>query len=101
MIVTDYKKIKSIKFKDREWFTEDAEKNAMELYSNILTIQDKIHSLRDEIESLSCELNTLNEKWDRIYPFFEIEYETFEKKEIKNESNLNFNFSADINKNIH
>jgi hypothetical protein len=86
MIVTDYKKIKSIKFKDREWFTEDAENNAIKLYNDILAIQDKIHNLRDEIESLSCELKTLNEKWDRIYPFFEIEYETFEKKEIKNEN---------------
>ena len=101
MIVTDYKKIKSIKFKDREWFCEDAENAAMELYHSIVATQDKIYSLRDEIEELSYKLKALNEKWDMIYPFFEIEYETFEKKEIKNESNLNFKFSAEINKNIH
>ena len=101
MIITNYKKIKSIKFKDREWFCEDAENNAMKLYSNITITQDKIYALRDEIETLSKKLKSLNEMWERIFPFFEIEYETLEKKEIKNDSNLSFNFSADINKNIH
>lgn len=101
MIYTDYNKIKKVTFKVPKLMHEGAEEEVIGLFNDINNLKDHIADLREEASKLETKLKALEATWLCISPLLDIEYETEEGEDIHDDVNISFNFSADINKNVH
>ena len=90
LTITDKSRIKSITCKYPNLFNPSVEEQLKEDYYNLLRIKDNIHFLRERVIELEKQLEEYNKEFHEKYSLFDIEFETYTKEHVTNESNLAF-----------
>lgn len=101
MLCKDYSQIEKIEFAYPEFMAIDAEQKAIKLFNEIKSERDKIINLRQEANKIEEALKEKEALWNKLSQSMTVTYKTFEQEEIKGESNIVFNMSAEINKHLH
>ena len=86
--VTDYSKIKSIKFKYPALVSENAENIIKSEYREILETKEALYSAREVVRELEKALSKKEEEFRAITHNCTIEFETYEKEYSTSTSNL-------------
>lgn len=101
MIVRDFSKIKNIVFKKNDILNSDAEKNLLELFKKINDSKDRLYALRDKVRDEEDNIKSLEKKLEEIMPLIEnIEYETYDMKEVEKGKAAWVICKTDINKHV-
>ena len=90
LTITDKSRIKSITCKYPNLFNPSVEEQLKEDYYSLLRIKDNIHFLREKVWDLEKKLEESNKEFQEKYNLFDIEFETYTKEHITNESGLSF-----------
>lgn len=100
MIFTDYKEIEKIEFIHPEFMSADAEQKAINLFNEIERTRDEIYSLREELDKMEASLALKEKAWENLENQMIVTFKTIEKDYKINKTNIGFNMSAEINKNL-
>lgn len=90
LTITDKSRIKSISCKYPTLFNPGVEEQLKEDYYSLLRTKDKIHHYRELLLDLESKLNEDNKEFHEKYSLFDIEFETYTKEHITNDSGLAF-----------
>lgn len=90
LTITDKSRIKNITCRYPNLFNPSAEEQLKEDYYNLLRIKDNIYFLREKVRDLEKQLEENNKEFQEKYSLFDIEFETYTKEHITNESGLAF-----------
>lgn len=101
MKVANFRELDKVSFVYPELMSKDAELKVKNLFVEIQLTEDLLAEANKVSDELRARLKYLRNQWAALQSLVDVTFKTEEKKEIKNDVNLGFNFSADINKNIH
>ena len=101
MRIVNFKELERIDFYYPEFMAEDAETKLKNVFVEIQFTRDLLAEANKVSDDLRSKLKELEKQWAIAQLLGTPIFKTTEKPEIKNEVNLGFNFSADINKGIH
>ena len=90
LTITDKSRIKSITCKYPNLFNPSVEEQLKEDYYSLLRIKERIYYYRDTIRDLELRLSEETKEFHEKYSLFDIEFETYTKEHVTNESNLAF-----------
>ena len=90
LTITDKSKIKKITCKYPNLFNPSVEEQLKEDYYNLLRVKDNIHFFREKVLELEKKLEESNKEFHEKYSLFDIEFETYTKEHITNDSGLAF-----------
>lgn len=90
LTITDKSRIKNITCKYPNLFNPSVEEQLKEDYYSLLRIKEKIYYYRDTIIDLERRLSEETKEFHEKYSLFDIEFETYTKEHVTNESNLAF-----------
>lgn len=90
LTITDKSRIKKVTCKYPNLFNPSVEEQLKEDYYSLLRTKDKIHHYRDMLRDLENRLKDDTKEFNEKYSLFDIEFETYTKEHITNESGLSF-----------
>ena len=88
IVTSDYKKIKSIKFKYPNLMASNAEDLVRKEYNEILELKNELSNARDKVRLLENSLKEKEKEFLNKQEWFSIEFETKTKEYITKESGL-------------
>lgn len=90
LTITDKSRIKNVTCKYPELFNPSVIGRLKEDYYEMLDTKDALHKLRMEVLKYENLLKNQSKEFNEKYSLFDIEFETYTKKHITNESGLAF-----------
>lgn len=101
MKFTDYKQIDKIEFLYPELMSKDAKDRVRKIHEQIQISEDLLAEANIVADELREKIVTLEKEWELLSPLMKVTYKVVEKKEVKGEINLGFNFGTEVNKHLH
>lgn len=101
MKFTDYKQIDKIEFLYPELMSKDAKDRVRKIHEQIQISEDLLAEANIVADELREKIVTLEKERELLSPLMKVTYKVVEKKEVKGEINLGFNFGTEINKHLH
>ena len=101
MKFTDYKQIDKIEFLYPELMSKDAKDRVRKIHEQIQISEDLLAEANIVADELRGKIVALEKEWELLSPLMKVTYKVVEKKEVKGEINLGFNFGTEINKHLH
>ena len=90
LTITDKSRIKKITCRYPNLFNPSVEEQLKEDYYSLLRLKDNIHYHRDILRDLEKKFEENNKEFHEKYSLFDIEFETYTKEHITNDSGLAF-----------
>ena len=101
MKYTNYKKLEKVIFRYPDLMEKNAEDKVKALFKDMEHTRELLADANSVADEYRKHLTDLEKQWQAISNMADFVYKTEDREDNTNEVNIGFNFSADINKNIH